>query len=175
MARLSPHFLEKLQVIRVEITVLAAVEFDTVCTRFKSCNTLADYSTLVWTEKNVLISSVNLGLSRHCHEGNRILETIIVATIVATIKKIAKLVSFLSFPLLSWTQKYLIVRTRKKLDQAGSLNDSNFECNRTHYTYSKLHKKLSVLLYFTPSSQASKSTLPPFVFCCSCSCWDDNM
>ena len=41
--------------------------------------------------KNVLISSVNLGLSRHCHEDNRILETKIVATIViivATIKKV---------------------------------------------------------------------------------------
>ena len=38
--------------------------------------------------------SLDLGLSRHCREDNRILETMIVATIVAivaTIKKIAKL------------------------------------------------------------------------------------
>ena len=37
---------------------------------------------------------LDLGLSRHCREDNRILETMIVATIVAivaTIKKIAKL------------------------------------------------------------------------------------
>ena len=39
-------------------------------------------------------STLDLGLSRHCREDNRILETMIVATIVsivATIKKIAKL------------------------------------------------------------------------------------
>ena len=38
--------------------------------------------------------AIDLSLLRHCHEDNRILETMIVATIVtivATIKKIAKL------------------------------------------------------------------------------------
>ena len=40
------------------------------------------------------LTIVDLGLSQHCREDNRILETMIVATIVtivATIKKIAKL------------------------------------------------------------------------------------
>ena len=43
---------------------------------------------------DVLRLHLDLGLSRHCREDNRILETMIVATIVtivATIKKIAKL------------------------------------------------------------------------------------
>ena len=59
---------------------------------------LAPEGTVGWEIKysvKMKLPWVNLGLSRHCREDNRILETMIVATIVAivaTIKKIAKLV-----------------------------------------------------------------------------------